>query len=318
MPRTVCAGVVGLIVLAGCGGPPAETTYQGYVEGEFVLVASPYGGTLETLSVARGQSVAAGAPLFALEHASETAAVSQAAAQLKATEARLANLGEARRRPEQAASAAQADNARAALKLSTLQLEQQQRLARAGFVSDTALAAARSARDRDAAQLANAEAQLATARLSLGRAPELAAGRSDADAAQAALDQATTRLVQKAPLAPAAGLVQDTYFRVGEWVPPATPVVSLLPPGNVKLRFFVPETALATVRVGRAVEARCDACTAPVAAKVSYVSAQAEYTPPVIYSREARAKLVYLVEARPDGGARLYPGQPVDVRLGPP
>jgi len=304
--------------LAGCGGD-APGGYQGYVEGEFVLVASPWGGTLETLAVARGQAVAAGAPLFALEHATESAAVGQAQAQMDAAKARLTNLSQARRSPEQAALAAQIDSARAALQLSSLQLAQQDKLAHAGFISDTALAAARAARDRDAAQLENAQAQLATARLSLGRDAELAAARADAEAARAALDQARTKLAQKALAAPAAARVQDTYFSVGEWVPPATPVVSLLPLGNVKLRFFVPETVVATIRPGQRMQAACDGCAGPIYANVIYVSSQAEYTPPVIYGRESRAKLVYLVEARPEGEAvaKLAPGQPVDVKLVP-
>jgi HlyD family secretion protein len=170
------------------------------------------------------------------------------------------------------------------------------------------------------AQTENARAQLATARLSLGRDAELTAARADAEAARAALGQAKTKLEQKSPAAPAAALVQDTYFTVGEWVPPATPVVSLLPPGNVKIRFFVPETAIARIKPGQTVQASCDACPAPVEAKVIYVSTQTEYTPPVIYGRDSRAKLVYLVEAKPDvgGATRLTPGQPVDVRIAAP
>jgi HlyD family secretion protein len=304
-------------MLTGCGGPPAESSYQGYVEGEFVQVGSPFGGTLETLAVARGQNIAAGAPLFALERATETAAVAQAEAQLKAAQARLVNLGQGRRLPELNAAQASLDTAAAALRLSTLQLTQQEKLAKSGFISDTALAVARAAKERDSAQLANAQAQLATARLSLGRDAELAAALADSDAARAALDQAKTRLAQKVLVAPAAARVQDTFFTIGEWVPPAAPVVNLLPPGNVKLRFFVPETIVATIKPGQPISATCDACGAAIKAKVSYVSSQAEYTPPVIYGRDSRAKLVYLIEARPDGdaGLRLTPGQPVDVRL---
>jgi HlyD family secretion protein len=108
--------------------------------------------------------------------------------------------------------------------------------------------------------------------------------------------------------------VQDTFFVEGEWVGAGRPVASLLPPGNVKARFYVPEAALAGVNVGKSVEIRCDACAGPFAAKVSYVSAQAEYTPPVLYSKESRSKLRFLVEARLDQPqASLKPGQPIDV-----
>ena len=314
-PRALI-GIVSVALLAACG-EGARDSYQGYVEGEYVLVASPIGGTLETLAVARGQTVNAGAPLFTLERASETAALSQADANTRAAEARLANLRQGRRLPEQDAARAAVTNAQAALKLSSLQLAQQEKLAKAGFISETNLASARAARDRDAAQLRNAEAQLETARQSLGRDAELAAAQADADAARAGADQARTRYTQKAPAASAGAYVHDTFYTVGEWVPAASPVVSLLPPGNIKLRFFVPEPLIATVKAGQTVHATCDHCGAPMAAQISYISSQAEYTPPVIYGREARGKLVYLVEAVPKGDAiaRLTPGQPVDVSL---
>ena len=111
--------------------------------------------------------------------------------------------------------------------------------------------------------------------------------------------------------------MQDTFFVEGEWVPAGRPVASLLPPGNVKVRFYLPETLVGSLISGRPVEIRCDGCGAPVAAKITYVSSQAEYTPPVLYTREQRAKLMFLVEARPEpaDGARLRPGQPVDVGL---
>ena len=106
-------------------------------------------------------------------------------------------------------------------------------------------------------------------------------------------------------------------YRSGEWVPAGSPVVRMLPPENVKVRFFVPESAVGALASGRPVRIRCDGCAADVAAVVSFVSDQAEYTPPVIYSNEARAKLVFLVEARPQvaDAARLHPGQPVQVVL---
>ena len=116
---------------------------------------------------------------------------------------------------------------------------------------------------------------------------------------------------------PAAGTVQDTYFVEGEWVPAGRPIVSLLPPGNVKVRFYVPETVVGALRIEQAIQVSCDGCGAPLRATLSYVSAQAEFTPPVLYSKESRAKLVFLVEARPQpqDSARLRPGQPVDVSL---
>jgi HlyD family secretion protein len=110
-----------------------------------------------------------------------------------------------------------------------------------------------------------------------------------------------------------AGLVHETYFVEGEWVPAGRPVAALLPPANIKLRFYVPENVVSTIALDQAVAVRCDGCPAGLSGKVSFVSNQAEYTPPVLYSKESRTKLVFLVEARLQGAA-LRPGQPVDVR----
>lgn len=302
--------------LAACSNGPADT-FQGYGEGEYVYVASPYAGQLENLAVARGQQVAAGATLFVLEHGVEQASVSAAEAKLHNAEATIANLAAGRRKPELDALRAQIESAGADLKLAKLKLAQNERLYASGYISQDALNVARANYDRDAAQLAQMEAQLQTGLQSLGRQPEIAAARANYDAARAELAQARVKLEQKTAVAPAAALVQDTFYREGEWVQAGSPVVSLLPPGNIKARFFVPETIVGGLRIGAAVSISCDGCVAPIEARISYISPQAEYTPPVIYSRESRAKLVFLVEARPGAAdaLKLRPGQPVDVKL---
>lgn len=304
-----------VILLAGCG-KPADDGWQGYIEGEYVMLASPAAGQLQKLYVRRGDKVEAGKPTFALEQESERAARLQAEEQLKSAEARLENLRSGRRAPEIETLRAAVTQAKAALALSTTQLAQQEKLFRGGFISQSSLDQATSAHARDAAALKGAEAQLRTAQQPLGREDERKAAEGEVAAAKAALAQADWRLEQKSIAAPVAGLVQDTFFVEGEWVPAGKPVVSLLPPGNVKARFYVPEAVLGSLQFGRRLEIRCDGCPAPLAAEVSYLSSQAEYTPPVLYSRESRAKLLFLVEARlAPGGATLHPGQPVDVRL---
>ncbi|MBX3590717.1 MAG: HlyD family efflux transporter periplasmic adaptor subunit [Burkholderiaceae bacterium] len=311
------AGLLG--VVAACG-EPAPSRLQGYAEGEFVLVGAPSAGKLLTLRVERGQQVRVGQALFTLERIIEQGAAAEAQARVQAAESRLANLAAARRAPEIDALRQQVAAAQAALALSEATLRQQQRLFADGFVSVARRDEAQAARDRDAAQLAAAQAQLRSATQSVGRAQEIEAARAELDAARAAEAQARNRYDDKSLAAPADSLVADTYFRVGEWVPAGAPVVSLLPPQNIKLRFFVAEPQLGRVRVGDAVSATCDGCSAPIAARVSFVSPKAEYTPPVIYSRESRAKLVFLVEARPAAAdaTRLHPGQPVEIALGTP
>ena len=306
-------------LLAGCSDG-AQAPLTGYAEGEFVYVASPYAGTLDKLAVARGQQVAAGDPLFVLDHRAEQAAVDAAQARHRAVEAKLANLVEGRRAAELDVIRAQAESAATALRLSRTQLDQNTRLHADGFISKARLDEVQAAYDRDVARVAETAAQLRVGMQSLGRRPEVESARAEIEAAAAELVQARVRLDQKTGVAPAAGLVQDTYFRVGESVPAGSPVASLLPPQNVKVKFFVPEARVGTLRIGQDVAIACDGCGAPIAARISYVSAQAEYTPPVIYSRESRAKLVFLVEARPAAAdaARLRPGQPVEVALGRP
>jgi HlyD family secretion protein len=301
--------------LAACS-KPADNSWQGYIEGEYVMLASPAAGQLQKLYVRRGDKVDLNKPLFALEQESERAARLQAEEQLKSAAARLENLRAGRRAPAVESLRAAVTQAKAALALSSSQLAPQPELFNGGFIAQAVLDQAQSAHARAAAVLTGAEAQLRTALQPLGREDERKAAEGDVAAARAAVAQAEWRLEQKSIAAPVAGLVQDTFFAEGEWVPAGKPVVSLLPPGNVKARFYVSETVLGSLQVGRPLEIRCDGCPAPIEAKVSYLSSQAEYTPPVLYSRESRAKLLFLVEARlVPGGAALHPGQPVDVRL---
>lgn len=301
--------------LAGCAdtGP---IPYQGYAEGEFVRVAAPFAGSLTRLAVARGGQVEPGDSLFVLEQENEAAARREAQERLQRAEAQLDDLRKGRRVPELEAIQAQKTEAQAALGLAEAQLKRQEKLAAQGFVSRDALDQFRSTVARDRARVAEYDAQLRTARLT-AREDQIRAAEFDVSAARAALAQAEWRLTQKSVTAPAAALVHDTLFVQGEWVPAGVPVVSLLPPANIKLRFFVPERDVGRIRVGDRVRVACDGCGEPIGAVVSYVAPQAEYTPPVIYSRDTRAKLVFLVEARPApaDATRLKPGQPVDVTV---
>ena len=300
------------LAIVGCDKRD-EGVWQGYVEGEYVLLASPYAGQLQKLNVRRGDQVEAGKPVFALEQESERAARAEAEERVKNAQARLENLQAPLRRPQIAALREQFNQARSALELSRANYAREQELFKKGFSPKARLDDARTAQERDAARVKEAQAQLNNAQMPLGREGEREAAEAEMAAAKAAAAQAAWRLEQKSVAAPVTGLVQDTYFVIGEWVPAGRPVASLLPPGNVKARFYVPETVLSSVKIGSALEIRCDGCQ-PLEARVSYVSSQAEYTPPVLYSKESRSKLLFLVEARLPGG-QLRPGQPVDVRL---
>jgi HlyD family secretion protein len=303
------------VVVAGCSGSNGAR-YQGYVEGEFVYLASSQPGRLEHLAVTRGQQVDQGTPLFTLEAIEEKAAQHQAQQQLAAAEAQLADLETGKRAPEVAVVQAQLAQAQAAAQKSALQRERDEAQYRAGGISREQLEATLAQARSDAAHVSELESQLEVARLP-GRAQQLQGQARQVQAARAVLDQADWRVGEKSIAAPKAGLVYDTLYREGEWVAAGNPVVQMLPPQNIKVRFFVPEKVLGNLAVGRKVSLHCDGCTADVPAAVTYVSAAAEYTPPVIYSNETRGKLVYMVEAHPapQDAAKLHPGQPLEVRL---
>jgi len=309
------AALASLGALAACE-PRRPAGWSGYVEGDYVYVASPLGGQLQSLEVRRGQAVARGAPLFALESEAEHAARDEAAARLAAAEAQASDAAKGRRPEEVAVTEAQLAQARAEAQRAADELKRQQALLARGFISPSRLQEARAAAEQARQRVAEMSAALRVARLP-ARADERRAAEAAAQAARQALRQTDWRTRQKALQAPSDGVVADTFFRVGEWVQPGQPVVSLLPPGAVRARFFVPEDQLPTVAAGQAVQILCDGCGAPIPARIDFVATQAEYTPPVIYSNAQRARLVFMAEARAleaTDAARLRPGQPVDVR----
>lgn len=292
--------------------------FQGYIEGEYVYVAAPVGGTLTNLAVARGDQVQAGQLLFGLEHAAESAAVQQAEHELAQAQAQADDLTKGMRPSELASVSAQLDHARAELALSEAELTRREDLAVKKVVSKEELDQARAQRNADQAQVAQFTAELTTGQLG-AREDAQTAARAMVAAKREALKVALWSLNQKQQYAPATGPVQDTLYRQGEYVPAGSPVVVLLPPDHVKVRFFVPETVLARVRVGGSVTVGFDGAAHPINGTVTYISTQAEYSPPVIYNRENRESLVYMIEAKfaATDVPGLHPGQPVDVTLAP-
>jgi HlyD family secretion protein len=316
-PSAPCLFLVATVTLAlsGCSGSRIDT-YQGYIEGEFVYLASSQPGHLEHLAVTRGQQVERGAPVFTLEAIEERAEQQQARQQLAAAQATLADLETGKRPPEIGVIRAQLLQAQASAKKSAQQRERDEAQYRSGGISREQFQATLAQASSDAARVSELESQLDVARLP-ARQQQLKSQAGQVEAAQAALAQADWRVEQKSVAAPAAGLVYDTMYREGEWVAAGSAVVRMLPPQNIKARFFVPETVLGSLTLGGAVELKCDGCAAAIPAMITYVSSEAEYTPPVIYSNDTRAKLVYMIEAHPtpEDAAKLRPGQPLEVRL---
>jgi HlyD family secretion protein len=304
-----------LLASAGCSHH-APNSYQGYVEGEFVYLASSQAGVLEQLTVSRGENVQAGTPIFSLEAQNETAAVRQAQELLLAAQSQQADIKVGKRPEEIEVMQAQLLQAQADAARAATQYERDQAQLRIGGIAQSQLDDSRAAARSSVAKVQELQGQIIVARLP-NRVEQIKTQVAQVNAAQAALAQAQWKLNQKSVRAPHDGLVFDTLYRSGEWVPAGSPVVRMLPPANVKVRFFVPEGVVGSLSPGEAVRIHCDGCVADVPAVLSFISAQSEYTPPVIYSNENRAKLVFLIEARPQpaDAPKLHPGQPVEVLL---
>jgi HlyD family secretion protein len=314
----LCLGcvIVTLCIFTGCERTDPHQL-QGYVEGEFVYVASPLAGSLQTLHVQRGSQVAVGDPLFTLESTPEKAARDEAQSRLAQARASLEDAKKGRRPSEIESLQAQLGQAQAALALSEKELSRQQELSRSGATTPQDLDRARSMRDQAREKVAQLEADLKTAQLG-ARSDQIAAAQAGVQTLEATLAAAEWSLAQKSQAAPQAGLVFDTMYRQGEWVPAGRPVVALLPPQNIKVRAFVPETQVHALHPGDNVQVLVDGVHVPLAGRISFISPRAEFTPPVIYSQENRSKLVFMIEVTfdPKIAATLHPGQPVDVQLG--
>ena len=316
--RYVFGGALVFGLFAGCGPAPKKDRAQGYVEGEYVYVASPIAGALDKLSVQRGAQVALGDPLFALECGSETAARNEAKLRLAEGQAKLEDATKGKRPMEIDSAEAQLKQAESALVLSKKEFTRQESLFRTGAAATSDFDRARSARDQDTHRVSQLEADLKTAQMG-ARSDQILAAEANVRALEASLAKSEWDFTQKHQLAPKAGLVFDTLFQEGEWVPAGRPVITMLPPANVKVRAFIPETLVGRIRTGESLRVFVDGVADPFTGKGSFISPQAEYTPPVIYSQESRGKLAFMVELRFDAptAAKLHPGQPVDVQLSP-
>lgn len=307
--------ITSFLLFSACS-KQSRDVFHGYVEGEFVYVASPLPGIV-TLKVTKGGVVKKGDPLFALENDAERSSRDEAERRLAQAQAGLRDAGKGLRPTEIAALKAQLQQARSALNLAEVEYGRQERLFRTGTVPAQSLDAAKTARDERLQSVVRIEADLKTAALG-ARSDQVAGMQANVRALEAVLARAEWELSQKSRTAPEAAAVYDTLYRNGEWVAAGRPVVSLLPPAGLKVRVFVPEGRLASIHSGDPVTVTADGIKESFAGKVSFISPRAEYTPPVIYSRESRSKLVYLIEASfpPATAIKLHPGQPVDLTFG--
>jgi HlyD family secretion protein len=296
--------------------PPAIPVHNGYIEGEYVLMAPREAGRIERMAVVEGQTVKAGDLLFKIDTSEISRQVDAAKARLAQAEAQLADLETGERREELAVLEAALAAQEAALADANRVMARQKDLYERRVVSKAALDDATAKRDSAEALTQQARRRIEVAKMpARGRAID--AARQHVESARADVAQMSWRESQFEVKAPADAVVDRVFRREGEMAASDKPALQLLPPGNRKVRFFVNEQERSSFAPGTIVKVSCDGCPDTLEATVSRVASQAEFTPPVIYSVESRDKLVYAVDARPDArsGATLHPGQPVDVRL---
>jgi HlyD family secretion protein len=296
--------VVGVIAWRWLGGSPKQGYLSGYIVGDDLTLAAPVSGTVQSVSVVEGQRVSTGQALFSIAPATLEAQGEQAAANVRANQTEIstaeANLQQAE--AQVAANRAAAERAR-------------QDLARLeGVKRDDPAAVAGKDLDQARAALREANASVAAAQKAAdARRADIT--RAEAQTRQAAGGQRSVQIqvAQLSPASPANGRVQEVYYQVGEWVAANQPVVSVIPDGKVKVRFFVPERQVSRYHPGQTVHFSCDGCAAGLTARIGYVSPDPEFTPPIIFSRESRDRMVFMVEAYPTNPQRLNPGLPVEV-----
>jgi HlyD family secretion protein len=315
------AGLTACLVLALSCGCQRDTRSEanalpGYLEADLIEIACPTAGYLETLSVQRGQQVDKNAPLFRidtsqLDHNLEAAKAKHVAAEQRATDAGRGEREENIRRLQANLTAAQAAQA-----FARAEYTRNHELAKTSAVSQSVADLSESQMKQSAEQVRALEAELELARQ--GQRPlQIESLTSEASALEASERDATWLRAQAARIAPEAAIVQDTLFEPGEWIAAGRPVVVLRRITDLRARFYISPQYASSLKTGDRVEVMLPGSTSPLSATVTRISDQAEYTPPVIYSREESQRLLFLVEARlqPADAARLHPGLPVTIKI---
>jgi HlyD family secretion protein len=314
IPRRHIAVLVAPLLLSGCFGAD-DGAVQGYIEGTYVYVSAETAGRLVERPVSAGDTVEAGALIARLDDSEEKEALAEAEARTAQAKAQLANLLSGQREEEISVIAARLTEARANFNLAEEDYRRKLLLRERGTVAQSVVDDAKAKREAASATVEGTERELIVAKLP-ARPDEIAAAERNVAAEEAALAQAKIQLERRTLVAPSAGHIEKTFYEAGERVNAGQPIVSLLPEANKKVRFFLPEQQLARVKIGDRIAVSCDGCTSGLEAEIDRVATEAEFTPPILYSKESRDKLVFRIEAQPLGATTdLKVGQPVDVRL---
>jgi HlyD family secretion protein len=303
---------MGLAVALLPGLEAQPPSWNGYVEADYVYIAAPVPGVLDEVAVREGDMVAAGDLLFVVESAGQRATVRVAEARVAAAAANAENLATGSREAEIEVIRASLAKAQADLELAQATLARSEQLTAEGVAPKARLDQDRAAQRSALAQVRQLEAELLVAELP-ARGPLQLQAEANVLAAEAEAEKARADLDERSVTALAAGRVERVYFVPGEMAAAGTPVVALLPPRALKVRFFVSEADRPRFVLGDSVAVSCDGCPEGLTASLSFFAAEPQFTPPVIYSREERSRLSFLAEAILDEGAVLPPGQPVTV-----
>ncbi len=304
-----------IIFLSACS-QNQPTHALGYIEGKYVYLSPSISGQLIQLAVRKGESVQAGQLAFKLDPQPEASQLAAAEAQLQSAQQELENLKSGERSTIIKRLEAQISQAQANLVYSKKMYERNAELRKTGAVGQAAVDQSRAQYEADTQKLQETQANLAEAKLG-ARSNLIASQESRVQAAQNEVTKYRWMLEQKTVFFTKAGFVQDTLFRQNEFVPSGKPIIQFLPPENRVLIFFIPEKKLSRIRAGQTILFTCDECNKQFSAVIDYISSQAEYTPPVIYSKDSRDKLVYEVEAKIDPSVvkNMTPGLPVEVTV---
>lgn len=302
-----------LLWLIGCGKP--EHHYQGYVEAENLYLSSPYGGKLLSLHVVRGQFIEKGAPLFELDPAPEIYSLKEQEALHSQSLATLNDLQKPRRQQEIDAIEAQLKQVESQLSLASIRLKRNQTLYDKHVMDKDTLDAASERYNEVSALKSQTLANLELARLG-SRKDRIKAQKAAAFSVQSRVESLKWEIQQKHPSAPTAGVVFDTYYRPGEYVASDHPVLSIVAPENTHIEFFVPLEELKNIHLGKQIYFSYENQTERQRAKIVYVSPEAEYMPPLVYSRSNSDKIVFRIKADILSHGRLIPGEPVMVSIG--
>jgi HlyD family secretion protein len=320
-------GVLSFIPGLGHAPPPS---WNGYVEIDYVYAAAPSAGTIQAIAVHEGDAVTKGQVLFTLEasqqqaqYAAAQARADAADAQVTAAKATLANLKTGARPTELQVTEASLTQAEANLALAQQNFDRAKDLFAQGNVPKSQLDQAQASLDAANAAVTQLKAQLAVAKLPArddqiaAAAASVAAASSAAVAARADAENARAALDNRTIVAPEAGRIERLFFKTGEVAGAGVPVLSMSGEAAVKVKFYLSESDRPQFALGETVSVSCDGCPAGLVGTISYFSSDPQFTPPIIYSRDERKRLVFLTEATMAANSAILPGQPVSIGLAP-